>query len=1766
MADAQRCRPVGGRRATAASDTTASAPVAGRGRHLNRRCCSAAALPALQVCAALALFGPLGTEAGGLAPTKKASFGVRARLLSDWPHTPPAAQSLEWLRDVDVQLAGSFLLEASSGALFDGSSDSSGGLSRVEGLMQSASARTFHELLVRNHYYSPRVETLRTVERRDRRMFGSACAAGAAWALLWPAGATTPTAACDAAALKQALQALVAGTAAAEGLPEEFVRSKLELVLRSGTASGVAVVYGSLSVEGYPSLTNLLQEVKSLASTSPWRVVFRHADGPVSDASPAADSLTGYGFELAIKSSEYKTHAEEKKDGEGDDGKEGGSDGADDTAAAEGDAESDIQQQERRELDGPLELDGLLFHTLLKKHESLQPHLWALKDQLEAEKDTDAILKAWEIKDLGYQATAKIKSSSTPLLQLMRLSQNFPAQVAGLARTSVPEPIRKGAQKLRRIIQEHAEVFSVNGRLVRPDHSELSLFPLVAKLQPFFVGVERLVRSGVSERVACELLKEGHGQAMPERLDWRSSYLPLPSYLVTKDKKTQRWGANLQSLMYSMMGGLAPVRLPLYTVVFVFDPAEVSDMKTAHQLLAQMPLPMALHFVLLPSAGGGSKPVASWDEAVLGAPPKWLQQAKASASDGSGDANAIDASSALAASYGFLLAGAPEGESPNGGAKRARSYMRSLAEWASSQIAEDDTRWPNTVEGIAQMKTLFSKNLPDGVDADATWQQVLQSIGQRDGCLANATKYVASLGVPVPSVLVNGKLMLKGAYDGQQSIYPMIAQEQQVFQRAVYMGKLSDDADIGGFMESQGLLAAFHPDITPDLAQQGGEEGMPGRDSNAAYLQWPADRFVQLPFLHSIERLGAVTDEGSGEGAAAGGKTPLNFFHVVVLKDLSQAYLLRAFAEHMLAPDRSALTGNKLLDVPPFASHWTLVVDTTGADEGVVELAACVHAALGLESEEDAEALNRQRLQLLKFLGLALPPVAALGRKLSASHFREICDLAISKKLDPDHHAKAKALVETTRKTGVSGNEAILAAASSVLQGREGAALWVCNGRQIVLDGGGHTVEPSHVQALELMEAQYDISSALGAAAAEQEEDEMPEHAPSEQAASQPHSKSLPEWLQDSEKALPDKVHGLVAAIRAEALSYGMNERYTQPVKIFEAAPAAMKLTIPPARPEAASPIKVYGILDPLSETAQSASAALALFGMAFNAEVNLVLNPVLRLSEYPLKRYYREVIRWPTRLADGRAVADLEGGGGLVEGSAEIALATKHTLTAAVHALPTWQVTAHEAVHDMDNLRLVDVGDGKWCDTNYMLRQIYSEGQAFVLGDDGWPVGPAKGLQIEVGRKGEQSHDDTMVMGNLGYFQVRGNPGIYEVRIKSGLSNETFELAKKQDVEVSSYITPPFQLRVQTRPGKNHKDLFEESSSPGRVAKLANDPSSGGGDGMLSGWISSLGSMFGGADAARKEDDSAVAKSNSEGEGLPTIHIFSVASGHLYEKLLSIMILSVRSTTKCPLHFWFIDNFLSPNFKKFIPLLAKKYNFGFDFVTYKWPSWLNPQKEKQRLIWAYKVLFLDVLFPMDVPKVLFIDADQVVRADVRELWDTDLKGNVYGWVPMGDTNPDTEGFRFWKQGYWKNHLGDLKYHIAALYVVDLVEFRRQSIGDSLRGIYNQLSRDPNSLSNLEQDLVNFAQHNVPIFSLPDEWLWCETWCSQEAKPKAKTIDLCQNPLTKEPKIVMAKRIISEWQTYHDDVQHFLDEVSANQTAVAGPPGQRQGLAGRAEL
>lgn len=73
----------------------------------------------------------------------------------------------------------------------------------------------------------------------------------------------------------------------------------------------------------------------------------------------------------------------------------------------------------------------------------------------------------------------------------------------------------------------------------------------------------------------------------------------------------------------------------------------------------------------------------------------------------------------------------------------------------------------------------------------------------------------------------------------------------------------------------------------------------------------------------------------------------------------------------------------------------------------------------------------------------------------------------------------------------------------------------------------------------------------------------------------------------------------------------------------------------------------------------------------------------------------------------------------------------------------------------------------------------------------------------------------------------------------------------------------------------------------------------------------------------------------------------------------------------------------------------------------------------------------------------IFVDADQIVRADLKELRDLDLGGAPYGYTPFCDSRREMDGFRFWKSGYWRNHLqGNQKCcHEFKLFINDFIHF-----------------------------------------------------------------------------------------------------------------------------
>lgn len=580
------------------------------------------------------------------------------------------------------------------------------------------------------------------------------------------------------------------------------------------------------------------------------------------------------------------------------------------------------------------------------------------------------------------------------------------------------------------------------------------------------------------------------------------------------------------------------------------------------------------------------------------------------------------------------------------------------------------------------------------------------------------------------------------------------------------------------------------------------------------------------------------------------------------------------------------------------------------------------------------------------------------------------------------------------------------------------------------------------------------------------------------------------------------------------------------------------KMFIPPEKPDEPY-LKMLIILDPLSRGTQKLLPILITFRRMFNMELRFMFNCVDLHKSLPLKNFFRFAIESEPNFRNG------------ANRPPSIKLTLRNLpdtslLTLNMATPENWLVESVRTPYDLDNLHLAAIAEipGNSVFADYELEHLLLEGHCFDVKHGS----PPRGLQFVLGTSQYPTLFDTIVMSNLGYFQLKASPGAWNLRLRHGKSADIYFISHVDRADFIKYRDSKFKsdnviptllndfrtrflkVRVQKHQEQRHRDLLEDDGN--EESQL--------GDfwGSIRSSVWSGGQVDGVDQPVAKKSETSVTRTVESNR----INIFSLASGHLYERLLRIMMLSVLKNTNTPVKFWFLKNFLSPTFKDFLPYYAEKYNFDYELVQYKWPRWLHQQTEKQRIIWGYKILFLDVLFPLDVKKIIFVDADQVVRADLTELRDLDLGGAPYGYTPFCDSRTDMDGFRFWKTGYWVNYLHGRKYHISALYVVDLQKFRKIAAGDRLRGQYQVLSQDPNSLSNLDQDLPNNMIHQVAIKSLPQEWLWCETWCSDDEKEKAKTIDLCNNPKTKEPKLTSARRIVKEWQEYDDEIRFIYDE------------------------
>lgn len=195
--------------------------------------------------------------------------------------------------------------------------------------------------------------------------------------------------------------------------------------------------------------------------------------------------------------------------------------------------------------------------------------------------------------------------------------------------------------------------------------------------------------------------------------------------------------------------------------------------------------------------------------------------------------------------------------------------------------------------------------------------------------------------------------------------------------------------------------------------------------------------------------------------------------------------------------------------------------------------------------------------------------------------------------------------------------------------------------------------------------------------------------------------------------------------------------------------------------------LEIGVILDPLSETAQKWTPVLQALSEIDGVSVLVYLNPDPNLKELPLKRFYRYVFDKELRF-------DKVTGDQIVPTAYFQDLPVKPLYTLGVETTNAWHVTVREANMDLDNILLTSLKKSQsGVSAVYELERILVEGHCL----DSVTKAPPRGLQFEISSPSKSTKKDTLVMANLGYFQLKALPGVWNLGLREGRSSEVYSI-----------------------------------------------------------------------------------------------------------------------------------------------------------------------------------------------------------------------------------------------------------------------------------------------------------------------------------------------------------------------------------------------------
>uniref|UniRef100_A0A448ZD96 UDP-glucose:glycoprotein glucosyltransferase n=1 Tax=Pseudo-nitzschia multistriata TaxID=183589 RepID=A0A448ZD96_9STRA len=1319
------------------------------------------------------------------------------------------------------------------------------------------------------------------------------------------------------------------------------------------------------------------------------------------DDDQAHTVLQGYGVRLDIRNVEYKVFDDDKKRsdestqdaminltklGASDDIEIDDDDSShlDDTAGASCDSsDSDTFRQESVKTRYPrltthflaginltaldLSDDESGAHSYSK--EEMQRELWKLHTRFE--QHSQLIPPTWQRRHLSIQAAAVVANSRQPLITLQDVSQNLPSMASTLVHVTVPKDINEIAgsmeSTLQRLISTSGGGIWINGRPVNIERPSFNVFDMVQLLQDEVKELEELERKFRSilpsqnlknalERIQDAFIQgdsfftsndngEDNGSADNEeaddhtteglyRIDLASGDKDSVIYMndLEKDRSYSSWGTSVRNMLMAMQYGMPPsIRRNLFTVLLVVDPLE-NETESSNTNYAE---------ALLGQLVQEQYPVRS---AVVAVSQKDINTCSQLVS--SGKACELPADHWLSQEDPLTVNDLKEIKATTRDVHRLYAYVRQVVASSNGQasvmyqlyMGTSIQRETPSNGNYFSLFDLFNKHNEILValrltHANIPLENIVESLRKNENVsnysYGKAVMFATNKGLKTGMSFINGR-PLPANEDDSEKLQIVFSEEQQLVFKMIVDGEITDEKPRNFYYK---LIKGNKKDVFPRLHPLLTEGGS-------------ANAFLDLEHNFGTDSL--MVPKLMGNDAS--------------YLDTDATFLYEAFL---------AIDTPKGLSL---ALDFLKAMNTLSKNVGDTTISARYRIL--------PSTINSARTDLCKILNSA--------GKLGFEKVKEILQFKLT---SPDDSIDGyRELVDSRSCNDLSYLQEELSSDNFL----------TANGRVYNIDNPSLSITDIELLTSLTLQSTKIVSEMMKS---------------------------------DVDEISAFDVIGRTTAFLSTKKSE--KKKRSDPAAVIKVLEKKNNIVNNPLRflwnrkennVRGSLRTKVTAIVDPTTETAQRLSPLLLVIRDELKLQLDLLLAPRTELdgnSDIPISSYYRFV-------ADPLAYQARDDSTGSPMALFSN-LPTDQILTLRMDVPEPWDVQQTRAIQDTDNLRCdlqSACGDDDQIDiemheqrhvTNveYGLQHLLLSGQCYETN-----LSPPNGLQLVLSKelilstskttsevsvdpepdesiKMEHSdveiphrshYSDTLVMKTAGYWQLRANPGFWDLKIKEDSRGaEIFQMVegeiKPRGVRVTKAISDNTKrLVIRDFVGRGNSDFLLVKRKPGyELATLFHDDKKG---------------------LSQNDDD--------------VVHVFSLATGHLYERFLKIMMLSVTKRTSAKVKFWLFENFLSPTFKATSIAMAKRIGCEVEFVTYKWPEWLRGQSEKQRIIWGYKILFLDVLFPLNVKKIIYVDADQVIRGDLKELWNMDLKGAPYGYTPMCSSNESTLGFQFWNQGFCK--------------------------------------------------------------------------------------------------------------------------------------------------